>query len=122
LNAPGPGRSAAGSIATLPVFGMQKTDASLEGCGSPSLRSPAGDPVSLMHWALVLPKAPLVRCAVAAGGLGPKFPAVPVFGRVPVLSGLRVTARGARKFAGFGGQSCVVPRVLVPAEHVVPGP
>src|SRR5262249_36763145 len=117
LNAPGPGRSAAGSIATFPVCGMQKTDASFEGWGCPSVRLPPGEPVSLMHWAVVLPKAPLVRCAVAAGGLGQKFPAVPVFVTVPVESGLRVTARGARKFAGFGGQSWVVPRVLLPAEQ-----
>src|SRR5262249_43431875 len=120
LNAPGPGRSAAGSIATLPVAGMQKTDASFPGCGWPSVRLPAGAPDSLMHCALVLPKAPLVLCAVGAGGLGQKLPAAPVFVTVPVLSGLSVTASGARKFAGFGGQSWLVPSVLLPAEHACP--
>ena len=32
----------------LPVFGMQKTLASVEECGRPSVRSPAGEPVSVI--------------------------------------------------------------------------
>ena len=79
LNAPGPGRSAEASMAGLPACGMQKTELSFPGCGWASERSPAGEPASLMHWALVLPKAPLLRCGSGAGGLGQKLPPAPVF-------------------------------------------
>ena len=37
---------------------MQKTAAMADACGWWSLTSPAGMPVSLMHWVVALPKAP----------------------------------------------------------------
>jgi hypothetical protein len=104
----------------LPVCGMQNTDARFAGCGRPSVRSPAGAPDSLMHCAAILPKAPLVRWARGLGGDGQKLPVVPVSVEVPVLSGLRLTAMGAVNTDADGGQSWLVRKVLVPAEHAPP--
>jgi hypothetical protein len=104
----------------LPVCGMQNTDARFAGCGRPSVRSPAGAPDSLMHCAAILPKAPLVRWARGLGGDGQKLPVVPVSVEVPVLSGLRLTAMGAVNADADGGQSWLVRKVLVPAEHAPP--
>src|SRR6266699_2620798 len=58
LVAPGPGRSATMFTVPLLVAGMQKTVASLAACGMPSVRLPAGEPVSCMHRVAGLPKAP----------------------------------------------------------------
>src|SRR5215468_6736338 len=120
LKAPGPGMSAARSMAMLPVCGMQNTAASFEACGFPSVRSPAGAPASLMHCAAALPKAPLLRCARGFGGDGQKLPPLPVIVVLAVVSGLRVTARGALKLPAAGMQSWLVPRVLAPAEQAPP--
>jgi hypothetical protein len=120
LKAPGPGMSAARSMAMLPVCGMQNTAARDEACGLWSRRLPPGVPACLMHCAAGLPKAPLVRCAMGFGGDGQKLPPVPVSVGLPVLSGLMLTARGALKLPGAGMQSWVVSKVLVPAEHANP--
>src|SRR5947199_8710998 len=58
LVAPGPGRSARRLNVPLLVAGMQKTVASLAACGMPSVRSPAGMPVSVMVLLDPWPTAP----------------------------------------------------------------
>src|SRR5262249_4149486 len=113
---PGPGRSAAPSMAAEPVAGMQNTEPSTAGCGLPSVRSPAGLPFSLMHSARgpdvagpPKPKAPgKPNGRPAAARPGQKLPSAAVFEAPEVLSGFRFTANGARRVAGGGGQSCVV--------------
>src|SRR5438105_15084702 len=113
--APGPGRFATPSTATLPVFGMQKTAPSLAGCGSMSLRSPPGAPVSVMHRVVAWPNAP----ALASVWLGQNCPVAFVVDAVPLVSGLRLTGRGAWKPASGGRQSMVVPLELSD-EHESP--
>src|SRR5689334_23169747 len=113
--APGPGRFATPSTATLPVFGMQNTAPSLAGCGLLSLRSPPGAPVSVMHRAVVWPNAP----ALASVWLGQNCPVPFVKDAVPLVSGVRLTGSGAWKPASGGRQSIVVPLALVD-EHESP--
>src|SRR5262245_758051 len=121
LKAPGPGMSAARSMAVLPVCGMQNTDARFKGCGAPSVRLAAGDPDCLMHCAVSWPKAPAVRWAMGLGGDEQKTPLVPVSVLVPVLSGLRPTAMAATNADAAGGQSWLVSKVLDPwLMHVPP--
>src|SRR5206468_11985902 len=81
---------------------MQKTDARFGLCGRPSERSPAGMPVSVMHWVVGWPKAPGSVCD------GQKDPPAAVFEAVPVVSGVRSTGSGAWKPGSDGRQSVVV--------------
>jgi len=141
---PGPGRSAIPSIAEFVVLGMQKTDARMEACGMPSVRSPPGAPVCLMHRALPIPKAPAVRCAAQelrfeqTGGFRhvqslsvlqgtpvsahvfavQKLPLELVRLTESVVRGLRVTPSGAANEARprSGGQSWLVPLLLVEVQ------
>src|SRR5690242_20645670 len=113
--APGPGRFATPSTATLPVFGMQKTAPSFAGCGLLSLRSPPAAPVSVMHRAVVWPNAP----ALTTVWLGQNCPVAFVRDAVPLVSGLRLTGRGAWNPASGGRQSMVVPLALAD-EHASP--
>jgi hypothetical protein len=110
--APGPGSAATPSTATLPVFGMQNTEAIAETCAAPSLRFPAGVPVSLMQSAVGLPKAPALAsvCPTEAQ----MRPSVAVCEAVPVVSGVRLTGSCAWKPASGGRQSSVVSRVPTP--------
>ena len=141
---PGPGRSAIPSIAEFVVLGMQKTDARMEACGMPSVRSPPGVPVSLMHREPPIPKAPAVLCApqtlwfVQVGGFRhvqslsvlqgapvsahdfavQKLPSAAVRLATPVVRGFRVTPSGAANApkARSGGQSWLVPLLLVEVQ------
>src|SRR5207248_8078742 len=63
--APGPGRSPAASTVALKVGRMQKMLTSVEACPAPSLRLPAGAPVSVIVRAPppAGPKAPGFRCS-----------------------------------------------------------
>src|SRR5438477_1210223 len=93
---------------------MQKTDAIAETCGCPSLMSPAGVPVSLMHWVVVLPNAPaLVSVCPTDAHMRPS---VAVLDAVPVVSGVRSTGSCAWKPASGGRQSSVVIRVPTPVH------
>src|ERR1051325_11238433 len=85
LIAPGPGRSVAPSTAWFPVPGMQNVAPSMAGCGSPLLKSPPGEPVSLTHRVAVRPKAP--TCDWRAQ----KRPSLAVTDAVSVVRGVRST-------------------------------
>jgi len=100
--APGPGRSTTASTAAFPVGGMQKAAARRVGCGSPSLRSPPGEPASWMHRVAVCPKAPTCDWP------GQKSPSLAVSVTVPVVSGARPTGSGAWKPGRPGRQSVLV--------------
>ena len=68
---PGPGRSADASTVGLNVGGMQNVPTSVDACPAPSVRLPAGDPVSVIVCAPppAGPNAPAFRCwQVAYGG------------------------------------------------------
>src|SRR6185503_8694028 len=100
--APGPGRSATPSTAALPVAGMQNTDPSADTCGCPSVRLPAGVPLSWMHCVVACPNAP------AAFWPGQKSPVAAVRDAVPLVSGVRSTPNGAWNPVGVGRQSTLV--------------
>src|SRR2546425_11782915 len=97
LVAPGPGRSARRLNVPLLVAGMQKTVASMAACGMPSVRLPAGEPVSFMHRVAGLPKAP------ACVWLGQKFPLALVRLALPVVRGFRSTLRAVEEAAALLG-------------------
>jgi len=104
LVAPGPGRSATRLTVPLVVAGMQKTVASVAACGMPSVRSPAGDPVSVMHCVVAWPKAP------ACDWPGQNIPVALVMLALPVVRGFRSTLSAPLKspMPSSGGQSWVV--------------
>src|SRR5438094_384459 len=104
LVAPGPGRSARRLNVPLLVAGMQKTVASLAACGMPSVRSPAGMPVSVMHLVPPWPKAP------GFVWLGQKLPVALVTLTLPVVRGFRSTLNAPAKnpMPSSGGQSWLV--------------
>jgi len=88
----------------LLVAGMQKTVASLAACGMPSVRSPAGMPVSVMHLVPPWPKAP------GFVWLGQKLPVALVTLTLPVVRGFRSTLKAPAKnpMPSSGGQSWLV--------------
>src|SRR5262249_19239337 len=104
--APGPGRSATRSRVPLPVDGMQKLAPSFEGTAAPPRwMSPAGDPVSLMHLAVVKPKAPAWTWPPQ------KSPPALVRVELPVASPVMPTGSGAWNPAAAGGQARLVARL-----------
>ena len=88
----------------LLVAGMQKTVASLAACGMPSVRLPAGEPVSCMHRVATWPKAP--ACVWPEQNI----PLALVLLELPVVSGFRSTLSAPLKspLPSSGGQSWVV--------------
>jgi len=100
----------------LLVAGMQKTVASTAACGMPSVRLPAGEPVSLMHRVAGLPKAP------ACVWLGQKAPVALVLLELPVVRGFRLTLSAPLKspLPSSGGQSwLVLPVAGLPVVELV---
>jgi hypothetical protein len=87
--APGPGRSAAPSMARFPVFGMQKTAARCALWTRPSVMFPGATPISRIARAVVFPNAPTFAW------LGQKLPVELVAVTTPVVSGLIETPRVA---------------------------
>src|SRR6266403_2257695 len=104
LVAPGPGRSATMFTVPLLVMGIQKTVASTAACGMPSVRLPAGEPVSLMHRVADLPKAP------ACVWPEQNTPVAMVLLALPVVRGFRSTLSAPLKspLPSSGGQSALV--------------
>ena len=88
----------------LLVAGMQKTVASVAACGAPSVRLPAGAPVSMMHRVAVLPKAPACVWPVQ------KNPVALVALTLLVVRGFRPTGSAPTKspIPSSGGQSWLV--------------
>jgi len=88
----------------LLVAGMQKTVASMAACGMPSVKLPAGEPVSFMHRVAGLPKAP------GCDWLAQKIPVALVKLELPVVRGFRSTLSAPLKspLPSSGGQSWLV--------------
>ena len=88
----------------LLVAGMQKTVASVAACGAPSVRFPAGAPVSVMHRVTGLPKAPACVWPVQ------KNPVALVTLTLLVVRGFRPTGSAPTKspIPSSGGQSWLV--------------
>jgi hypothetical protein len=130
--APGPGKSKAASTPALPVEGMQKTDPRPSGCAAPSVRSPAGVPVSTIRCGSQAPVPEPVQQengAPAPEQLAlamPNAPGFPWLGQkrlvalvreaVLVVSGLMESEMDPICFVGSGGHSTVVPRLPTPAQ------
>src|SRR6185369_11245892 len=78
LTAPGPGRSATGSMIESYVGGMQKTLISVELWDWPSESGPAATPVCVIAVARLLPKAPLCALCCVQQPVSPSIVPQPV--------------------------------------------
>src|SRR5206468_8545920 len=82
-----------------------RADASAAPCGSPSVMSPAGEPLSAIRCAPSCPKAPALFCD------GQKFPSPAVADVVPVVNGIRSIGTAAWNAGRDGRHSRLVCRL-----------